>query len=413
MWRALLILSVLAVAAAQEPPLQLKDLTAEALKNNREILAAQKRYEAVRQRSRQAGSLPDPTLSLGYNSNGNPLPVAGLGSNPTSNIGLSLTQEFPYPGKRKLRETLAGKDAEAEFEQYQLVELNVIARLKRAYFDLEHSYLEREVLERNRDVLRQLLRVTEVRYSAGRAAQQDIFKTQTQLSVLETKVRRVEQERSKAVAEILSVLNREPGSPLGRPAASEPEELTMPLDELYAHAANDAPRLRREQKLIERSELAVNLARKDFYPDYSITGGYYNQFPMPPMYTFRADVKVPAYFFRKQRSALTEQSQSLAEARHNFEAANQAIHFRIAEEYAAAQTSMDLMKLYTGTIISQAKLALESSLASYETGTIDFLAVLTNYLAIVDFEMNYHEEMHNYHLAVARLEEMTGLALIE
>ena len=46
--------------------------------------------------------------------------------------------------------------------------------------------------------------------------------------------------------------------------------------------------LRREQKLIERAELSANLAHKDDHPDYAITGGYYNQASMAPMYTFES-----------------------------------------------------------------------------------------------------------------------------
>src|SRR4051794_417023 len=81
--------------------LKLNDLVREALLHNPEVLAAQKKYEALRQRPAQAGSLPDPVFSPGWNSNGNPLPGAGLGTNPTSNIGFSITQEIPYPGKQR------------------------------------------------------------------------------------------------------------------------------------------------------------------------------------------------------------------------------------------------------------------------------------------------------------------------
>jgi outer membrane protein TolC len=107
-------------------------LVREALQNNREILAAQKRYEAARQRPSLASSLPDPTVSLGYTSNGNPLPGAGLGTNPTSNAGIMVSQEVPFPGKRKLRGEIAEKEAEAEFQQYLSVRLSVAARLKMA-----------------------------------------------------------------------------------------------------------------------------------------------------------------------------------------------------------------------------------------------------------------------------------------
>ncbi|MBZ5604037.1 MAG: TolC family protein [Acidobacteriia bacterium] len=409
--RAVLFFLLVASVVAQ-PSLDLKDLTAEALSNNREILVAQKRYEAARQRPRQAGALPDPMFSVGYSSNGNPLPGAGLGSNPTSNIGFSVTQSIPYPGKRELRENVANKEAAAELEQYQLVQLNVIARLKQAFFRLQHSYAAHEVMDRNREVLRQLLKVTEARYSVGKAAQQDIFKTQTQLSVIEVKVLQLEQEHEAAEAEILSLLDRPPGTVISRPEEPHIGDFTVTLEELYTHALSEAPTLRREQKMIERAELAVNLAHKDYHPDYAVTGGYYNQGSMSPMYTFRLDLNVPLFVSRKLRPAVTEQMDNLAAARHSYEATEQTIHARIRQDYTMARTSLDLMKLYRETVIPQAKLAIESSLASYETGAVDFLSVLTNYMAVVDFEMEYHEEMQKYHIALTRLEEATGLALI-
>ena len=77
-WRYSRLLSIL--AKGQE--VKLADLVSEALERSPEILAAQKKYEAAKQRPSQAGSLPDPTLSMGWNSNGNPLPGAGLGRTP-------------------------------------------------------------------------------------------------------------------------------------------------------------------------------------------------------------------------------------------------------------------------------------------------------------------------------------------
>jgi hypothetical protein len=77
----LIWLAAAAVAAAQES-VRLENLVSEALANNREILAAQKSYEAARQRPSQASSLPDPMFSPGWTSNGNPLPGAQLGTSP-------------------------------------------------------------------------------------------------------------------------------------------------------------------------------------------------------------------------------------------------------------------------------------------------------------------------------------------
>jgi outer membrane protein TolC len=410
---ALIVLSLTLSAQGQDEQSKLDALVAEALQNNREILAAQKRYEAARQRPSQASSLPDPMFSPGYTSNGNPLPGAQLGVSPTSSIGFMLSQEFPFPGKQKLRGEVATKEAEAEFQDYQGVQLKVLSQLKQAYYRLSYSYAARDVLERNRELLRKLLRITEARYSVGRAAQQDVFKTQTQLSILEIRLVGLQREHNAREAEIDSLLNRAPGAPLGRPPDMQPQELGTPLEDMYAGAGRSAPMLLRDQKMIQRAEIAMNMARKDYYPDYTVSFGYFNQGSMPAMYQARVDFKLPAYFWRKQRAGLTEQAQTLAESRHTFEATNQSLHFRIKDDYLMATTSSQLMKLYGQTVVPQATLALESSLASYETGAVDFLSVLTNYIAVVEYEMNYYEEMQNFYLALSRLEEMTAMPLIK
>lgn len=397
----------------QEATDELKSLLREALQNNPEVVAAQKKYEAARQRPSQASSLPDPMFSPGYNANGRPWPGAGLGMEPTSQIGFMVSQEIPFPGKRKLAGDMAAKEAEAEWQQYQQAQLSVVSRLKQAYYRRAYAFATVDVLERNLELLRKFLRITEARYSVGKAPQQDVFKAQTQISILETKRVQLDREKRAREAEINSLVNRRPGSPLPRPADLRPLPVPTGLEELYAAARENSPMLRRDEKMIQRAELAVNMARKEYYPDFTLNGGYYNMGRMPDMYMFRADFKIPLYFFRKQRAAVTEQSQNLAQSRKTFEATNQNLHFRIQDDYLMTQTSEQLVRLYGQSVIPQASLALESSLSSYETGAVDFLTVLMNYITIVEYQMNYFEELQNFYLALARLEEMTGRPLIQ
>jgi outer membrane protein TolC len=168
----------------------------------------------------------------------------------------------------------------------------------------------------------------------------------------------------------------------------------------------------RDQRMIERTELAVNLAHKDYFPDFAVSGGYFNQGSMSPMYQARLDITLPFYYRRKQRAALTEQTDTLAQARRSYEATNQGLHFRVRDEFLTAEASWKLLQLYSNTTVPQASLALESSLASYEAGTVDFLSVLTNYLSILEFEINYYEELQNYYQSLSRIEEMIGAPVV-
>jgi outer membrane protein, heavy metal efflux system len=413
--KARILSALVALASAYSgraaAPVKLSDLIREALARNPEILAAQKRYEAARQRPSQESSLPDPMLSLGYSSNGGPLPGQGLGTEPTSNIGLTVSQEIPYPGKRKLRGDIAAKEADADFQQYLATQLNVLSRVTQAFHQLHHAYATLEILGEGKELLSQVIRVTEARYSAGKAAQQDILKAQTQLSILEARIAEKQQDRDTNEAEINSLLNRKPVTPLGIPEDSDPTPLPQTLDELLAEAASLSPDLRRAQEMIQRSELSVNLARKDFHSDYTVSAGYFYMGGMPAMYQFRVDIPIQLHKGQKQRPALDERVHELNESRHDFEAAEQNLQFRVREAYFAAQTAYRLMGLYADTILPQSSLTIESSLPSYETGATDFLSVLTNVMTKIDSEERYHEQQMMYELARARLEELTAVPL--
>jgi len=224
---------------------------------------------------------------------------------------------------------------------------------------------------------------------------------------------KLEQERVTSEAEINSILSRRPGTPVARPDDVKPKELTAAIEDLYAAAARNSPMLRRDQKMIERSELAVNSARKEYYPDVTLSGGYFNQGGTAPDVSGPSELQGPIYFWRKQRAAVNEQVSMLSEARRGYEATDQSLHYKIQEDFTMALVSSRLMKLYTQTVVPQGNAALEASLSTYETGTVDFLSVLTNFTTVLDYEMNYYDEALNYELALSRLEEMTGQALAD
>jgi outer membrane protein TolC len=246
---------------------------------------------------------------------------------------------------------------------------------------------------------------------AGRAAQQDILKAQTQFSIFEAQLLRYQQERASKEIEIDALLNRPPGRTIDVPTDIPAGKIPATLDELLAHALT-APALAGSQQAIQRAELAAQLARKDYYPDYTLSGGYFNQGAMAPMWEFRVDFKLPAYFWRRQRAAVNEQEFGAAEARHAYEAASVTVQSLIRDQYTVAATALRLMDLYDKSVVPEARLALESSLAGYQTAAVDFVTVFSNFMNVVDNELQYHEEIMRFHIALARLEELTGMELL-
>jgi outer membrane protein TolC len=406
-----LILAAVIAAPAEEPS-ALAVLLEEARRKNPEILAARKACEAARQKPDQASALPDPMLAAGYTSAGSPRPVAGIGREPVANAGLMISQEFPGPGKRDLRGAVARREAEAAYQDSLQAELIVVSRLKQAWYRLHFLYEIRGVLESNRDLLRKFLRIAEARYAVGRSSQEEIFRLQTQLSILETRLERFDQQRLAREAEINTLAVRPLSAPVPRPSAPVPPALPG-FDDLYARIRETSPVLRREEKLVQRSEAALNLARKDYYPDFTLSGGYFNMGAMPDMYEVRVGISLPAYWWRKQRSGVAGQVHELNRARKSYEAARNDLRFRLKQEYLAAQSAARLIAMYETAVGPQAALALQASLPAYETGAAGALPLLANFLAVLDYQVSLHEEKLNYVLALVRMEELTGVRLAE
>ncbi len=407
------MLALSTAASAQTPPprLSVSDAIAEAIARNPDIAAAQKRYDAARQRPVQERSLPDPMVSAGYNASGKPLPGAGLGTEPIANIGFMVTQEIPYPGKLALRQSIASREADAAFQDIEAARLSVTARVKQAYYRLAYTYAVTDVLTRNRELLDTLLKVSENRYTVGEAAQQDVIKAQTQISILDLQLERVRQARATREGELNALLARPPTTPVGAPDDLQLTSFDASLESLVASAQSSAPMLERERIMVGRSQLAVDAARKEYKPDFAVTGGYYYMGAMPSMYEFRLDVKVPLQRARRA-AAVAEQLSTVEQARNSYDGARLGLQSRIQEDFQTASASVRLAQLYRDTVIPQARLALESSIASYQTGRVDFLSVVTNFMTVLEYETRYYDELASYHTAVSRLEEMTGTPLV-
>jgi outer membrane protein TolC len=396
----------LAPLAGAQP---VSSLVEEALHNNREILAAQKKVEALRQRPARESSLPDPTLSLGWASNGAPWPGAGLGVNPTSNLGVMVSQEVPAPGKRKLRGEIADEEAAAAFDEYLSTRLKVASRLKQAYHELHHAVVAIGYVDRYQELLNDMLRISEARYAVGRAAQQDILRAQTQLAIFAAQRVRFEQEREAKQIEINALLNRPQGGRIEVPAEMTAGPMAASLEDLLAQARAHSPLIERDREAAKGNELAASLARKDYAPDYTVSGGYFNQGGLPPMWEARVDFKLPAYFWRKQRAAVAEQEASASQARHEYTETLVEVEAGIREQYSVAEASRKLVDLYEKSVIPEARLAYESALAGYQAGRGDFIAVFSNFTSVVDYELTDHEEIMRFHIALAKLEELTGV----
>ncbi len=164
-------------------PANLSKFVQEAIERNPEIQAARRAVDAMRARIPQAGAWPDPTVSLSYAGNVLP-PFTVMRGDPSSARQVMAEQTIPYPGKTRLRKEIATRDVDAEALAYEAAARRVAAEVKQAYFDLYYVDQSLATLQKDRELLQNFEKVAEIRYSVGKAAQQDVLRAQVELSRL-------------------------------------------------------------------------------------------------------------------------------------------------------------------------------------------------------------------------------------
>jgi cobalt-zinc-cadmium efflux system outer membrane protein len=386
-----------------EPVLDLGTLVRETVENNPEIKAARHRWEAARAIVPQAGTLPDPVVSGGYMSRG------ALASEPVAIFG--VTQEVPFPGKLGLREEQAKREAERMEADYAAVRLRVIAKLKEAYFDLHLIHKALEIVEKNKTLLMDFEKTAKARYAVGKAMQQDVFRAQVELSRVLDRLAVLEQRRESLHAEINRLLNRPPAAALGTPEEITITRLPGGIPEMTTLAEQRSPELKAQVKGVERGDTGVALAKREYLPDLSVNFSAAPPLQGDPMgnsYQALLGLRVPLYWYRKQRSGVEGALSSREGARQDLNATHQAILFRVKDNIVQAQRAERLIALLNNAIVPQATLALQSAQSSYSVGKVDFLTLLNSLLTLQENELELHGEMVEHEKALARLEETVG-----
>ncbi|MFP5227549.1 MAG: TolC family protein [Acidobacteriota bacterium] len=394
-----------------EQEVTLQQLVEVALARNPAIKSAAERFQAQQTRAPQARSLPDPMISGGWM--GNITPFSVQQGDPSSYRGLTVSQDLPFPGKLGLRGKIADRQAEAGRWEYEQARRQVVAEVKTAYYAYFYDINAIEITEKNKDLLQKLESIAEARYRVGKGIQQDVLRAQVEVARIDQKLIVLRQEEHTAQARLNTLLYRDPESPLPTPAPVHPANFHYALQDLYAMAHQNDPGLERDRRMIEGSQDSIRLAQKAYAPDFNVAYTYEQRPDMPDMHGVMVGINIPVFFRSKQREGVIEASHDLNASRREFDDRLTAVDFEIKQQYLAATASRDLMSLYSKAIVPQSSLALESSMASYEVGKVDFLSMLDNFVYVLDYEVNYYQELSNFETALARMEPLVNTDLTE
>jgi len=404
------ILSVLALAAigAGErlpEPLTLGTALEAARSRNPDIRASEARYLAMRERPIQEGTLPDPSVGVRYH---NEDWKFSFGESDFSFFEVSAEQEIPFPGKLSLRERIAEREAERELAMRDMTVLMVLATVASSYADLTVIERSEEILRESFGLLGFMIEQAAARYRVGEASQQDVLRATLERGALEERLTMLVRSRTAAAAALKSLLDLEERDALPRTASLPEPRPVEAIGVLNERLAGRSPVLRAAREEVLRSETALHLARREYFPDFAVMGGYTNKERLLPEWELGVRVSVPLYYWRRQRAAVAEARFAERAAEHARRNTQVGLEARLADLHAMAEASSRLVRLYGEALIPQARLTLESSRASYAVGRVDFLTTLTAFTALLEYRLRYAEETGNLVRALAEIGPLVG-----
>jgi cobalt-zinc-cadmium efflux system outer membrane protein len=385
-------------------------LIEEAQQKNPDIQAAAHEYRAATSAAKGAGALPDTQLMLQHLSVGSPRPFAGYTNSDFAYIGLGASQEFPWPGKRRLRTEVANLQAESTQAQSGAVSRVVIEQLKAAYFTLAYLQQTLGVLLRDDKLLGEMEQIAESRYRVGKGNQAEVLKAQLQHTRILQEITMHHREAGQAQAQLKQLLGRAQDS---TDIVAEPlRERALPPSsaDLLEAVRQHNPEVAFREQVAKRNDKQVELARKEFRPNFGLQYMYQNtDRKFRDYYMLTLSVTLPNRGRRRAELAAATEHQQTAVSELNAE-----VQRRLAEvqsQYVAAQTSGEQLKIYREGLIPQAEATYRAALAAYQANRQDFETLLSSFRDLLDFEEQYQKELSEHESALARLESLTGVTL--
>lgn len=392
-----------AIQAEMTEPLRLADLIAEARQHNPEIRAARERTKAMAAIPARVSAYDDPTFSYEAWNTPNSLRI-----DQADNNIFRLSQKIPFPGKRTLDGQVAEGDAEVARREAEMVELDVIAAVKRAYYDLWMVQQNLLTYSRDKALVQRLAHIAEQRYATSQVSQADVLRAQFEVTHLITRVTTETLAIESARAELSALLSRGADKVVGTPTETIEPGLEGTAEQLTELALRQRPELAAQAAAIARAERAIERAQRNYLPDFEVSVGRFVNYGQNDGFGAMASVSIPFVFKAKYDAAVVEASARLAAAKTDLRRLQDRVRREVEQAFLRTRTAILQHDLLVTTHIPQAEQTLRVTESAYETGTVDFPTLIDGVRAIESTHLEHIEAAATFEKAYADLERAVG-----
>jgi outer membrane protein TolC len=372
-----------AVIALAAPPLAAQALgsTAESLlsyarQSNPEFALMQREAEAAAARVAPAGNLPDPSFSMELRD------ITRDGTiSPTlspANVGstkYTVRQMLPFPGKRDLARAAAEASAEQSSQAARATWNELAMKLKVAQARRYEVAQRRQIVGEIDELLANLESITRTRYAGGLAAQADAVRALSERTMLRGELISLTAQARTVDAQVNALLARPPGAPLAAAARPRIPAADLQFAPLAERLRDRNPELAADRARQDSAERSRELAYRNRYPDFALAVSPIQRDSRLADWDVMFEVTIPLQQGTR-RAQEREAEAMVAAAAARREATLQRSIGELGTTLAQLEAAREMERLTETSLLPQARVNLQAALTAYETGKVDFAALL-------------------------------------
>jgi outer membrane protein TolC len=380
--------------------------------HNPGLAALDARVDAARHVVPRAGSLPDPMFMVGLSN----WPLS-TDETPLTGVQFELRQTFPWFGKLSAREDVAGQDVHIRKALRQEQENLLVARARALLWELRFLTENRRLAVEIGDTLDHFVKVAEAAYTVGNGRQQDLIKPMVERHRIDDMIVGLDRKMDMVRSEINALRARPPEAPVQPPdiEGADAEMTSLVRRRLREFSRKTNPLLKFRDAAIEKQQAALRLAEKDYYPDFTVGLQYRIRWVEQMDAVGGADfigvtlgMNLPIYFGSKQSRREAEVRSNIRAEQNQRDATWDLIRDRIERVAQGIDRDTAQAKLYRKKIIPDTEQALDSSLADYQSGRIEFLSVLDNLMTLFKARVDLARRTTRIQASLAELDHLLG-----